>query len=533
MSSESAVEVDRGEGMVLVVDDDSSTRALFETVLARAGFVVHTAADGEQALRVLAQADFDVVLLDSSLPGMSGLEVLAEIRTVAGRATLPVLMVTGRDALRDRVAGLEAGASDYVLKPVEVDELVARVRSQVRHGAAWSDLHADLERRLDAVTLLRRVQRADTPEATARAVCHELVRLDTLHGAAVLVARAGGLAVLDAGGALAHWAEPGWRLEPETARAVLARLPTGPWLQSGEGERRGAANAEDLPVPGAVAVAPLEGSGGTVGALVLVARPDRHRSAHLLSAAIDLSVAVSSLVVPELAQSEALDTTRRRVRDIVHGHGFVSVYQPIVRLGDGRVLGYEALTRWVDGSAPGDRFAEAARLGIAGEVERETLRTALADARFGDDLWLSVNVSVSCFVERHLHEVLVGAHRPLVVELTEHEPIDDEHAVRAALSAIPGATLAVDDAGAGYASLQRVLSLRPGFVKLDLAWARGIDADVARQALVAGLVRFSEECGSRLIAEGVETEAEHDTLLHLGVELGQGYLYGRPGPLPV
>ncbi len=91
--------------------------------------------------------------------------------------------------------------------------------------------------------------------------------------------------------------------------------------------------------------------------------------------------------------------------------------------------------------------------------------------------------------------------------------------------------LAVDDAGAGFASLRHILELDPAFVKLDISLIRGIDRDPAKQALVAGMRHFTRTTKRRLIAEGVETEAEARTLAELDVRLVQGYLFGRPAPL--
>jgi EAL domain-containing protein (putative c-di-GMP-specific phosphodiesterase class I) len=95
-----------------------------------------------------------------------------------------------------------------------------------------------------------------------------------------------------------------------------------------------------------------------------------------------------------------------------------------------------------------------------------------------------------------------------------------------------GVEIAVDDAGAGFASLRHVIELRPDYVKLDITLIRGVGDDDARRALVAGMVHFAAETGCLLVAEGIETEAELEALRQLGVGLGQGYLLGRPGPLP-
>jgi len=101
------------------------------------------------------------------------------------------------------------------------------------------------------------------------------------------------------------------------------------------------------------------------------------------------------------------------------------------------------------------------------------------------------------------------------------------------MAALPRSVcLAVDDAGAGFASFRHILELRPTFVKLDRSLISRIDGDPAKKALVAGMRQFARSTGCRLIAEGVETDAERAALLRLGIRLAQGYLLGRPGPLP-
>jgi len=118
-----------------------------------------------------------------------------------------------------------------------------------------------------------------------------------------------------------------------------------------------------------------------------------------------------------------------------------------------------------------------------------------------------------------------------VLEVTEREPIDDYGAFRKASAALGDRVdWAVDDAGAGYASLRHIIELRPRYVKLDRGLVSGINADPIRQALVAGMLHFSSSMGVELIAEGVETEAERLTLHELGVPLGQGFLFARPAP---
>jgi EAL domain-containing protein (putative c-di-GMP-specific phosphodiesterase class I) len=112
--------------------------------------------------------------------------------------------------------------------------------------------------------------------------------------------------------------------------------------------------------------------------------------------------------------------------------------------------------------------------------------------------------------------------------VTEHTAIDDYPALRTALRECGPVKISVDDAGAGFASLRHILELEPDVVKLDIGLISGIDRDLARQALVAGLSHYAADTGTLLIAEGVETAAEGDTVRRLGVHYGQGYHFGRP-----
>jgi EAL domain-containing protein (putative c-di-GMP-specific phosphodiesterase class I) len=143
---------------------------------------------------------------------------------------------------------------------------------------------------------------------------------------------------------------------------------------------------------------------------------------------------------------------------------------------------------------------------------------------------LTLNVSPSFVLDNGtLNELLRQAARPVVLELTEREAIDDYTAVRKAIGGLDVTVeWAVDDAGAGYASLRHIIELRPSYVKLDRGLVTGINADPIRQALVAGMLHFASSIGVEIIAEGVETEAERLTLQGLGVTLGQGFLFARP-----
>jgi two-component system response regulator MprA len=136
---------------VLVVDDDAAIRRMLERTLAAEGYAVECAADGGTALAAVERSVPDLVLLDVAMPDLDGVAVCRRLRTKG--LALPILLLTARDAVDERVAGLDAGADDYLVKPFATEELLARVRALLRRGhepaevLALGDLVLDVESR--------------------------------------------------------------------------------------------------------------------------------------------------------------------------------------------------------------------------------------------------------------------------------------------------------------------------------------------------------------------------------------------------
>lgn len=238
-------------------------------------------------------------------------------------------------------------------------------------------------------------------------------------------------------------------------------------------------------------------------------------------------------------QAEQRQARVEEVRAALRPGAIRPVFQPIVDLGTGHAVGFEALSRFdLEPHQPPDAwFRAAAEVGLLEELEIAAIR--VATARFGDlprGTYLSLNLSPSSILADGLASTLVGiAPEWIVLEITEHAAVPDYDALRTALAPIRlrGGRLAVDDAGAGFASLRHILRLEPSIIKLDLSITRDVDTDRARRALAAALVSFAKEMGMTLIAEGIETFAELEALRVLGVRHGQGYFLGRPAPDPV
>lgn len=238
-------------------------------------------------------------------------------------------------------------------------------------------------------------------------------------------------------------------------------------------------------------------------------------------------------IVPIRFREQAKD----RIETILAGKTFDLVYQPIYHVTENRTVGFEVLSRFPPEvyRSPDACFKEAALIGLGEEVEMLVIEKAVASLdQFPEDIYLTLNSSpdhiISGAVERAIGEVAPGR---VMVEVTEHAYIPDYMALRDSLRSMKekGIGFAVDDAGAGYSSFNHILELKPDVIKLDMRLTRHINKDTRRRALAAGLIGFARASGSRIVAEGVETIKELNTLRDLGVNKVQGYYIGRPTDL--
>ena len=227
---------------------------------------------------------------------------------------------------------------------------------------------------------------------------------------------------------------------------------------------------------------------------------------------------------------------RGRVQEMLERRDFRIVLQPIFGLTAGELIGVEALTRFGQGKGPPPDvwLADAHAVGLGVELELALLQAALALLELlPEGTLMAVNAGPEALACERVAEALAGVDASrVVVELTEHVQVADYPQLAAALGRLreTGVRLAIDDAGAGFASLMHILQLAPDFIKLDRQLISGIDLDPGRRSLLSSLMRFGEETGATLIAEGVETAAELSALYRLGIRHAQGFYLARPVP---
>ena len=253
--------------------------------------------------------------------------------------------------------------------------------------------------------------------------------------------------------------------------------------------------------------------------------------------AVGVASAMLEHVQDRRGASRSSQLQRERVERAIDDRAFTMVFQPIFDLDGGAIVGMEALARFsaLPQRTPDVWTAEAEAAGLLMDLELALAEAALDELEsLPPDAYLALNFSPQTAVSDRLRDLLERADPSrIVVEVTEHAPVADYDELREALSGLRerGVRLAIDDAGAGFASLRHIVRLDPDLIKLDITLTRQIETDPVRQALAVALVSFAEQIGATVVAEGVETELQLEALREAGIRHAQGFLLGRPGPL--
>ncbi|HEY8800987.1 MAG TPA: EAL domain-containing protein [Candidatus Limnocylindrales bacterium] len=457
--------------------------------------------------------------------------------TVGGRITVarsvPCVQKDGTVRLAD-IRGSQAVVDGVVCNIAFFTDVTAL-------RAAESSLAREFRERACVAAALARLQPRASAEETAAEICDELLGLPGIDAAMICnfldPERAVPLAVSGPDGLPMA---PGRPLPAARAKYLYDRAAQGPWAEAWRPRPADGRYGHTMVELGfrAVAYAPIRNGDSLLGVVAVGTRDEayvRHLIDHL-PAVGEFAATARVLISGQLERGHRDELVRERVRRALAKGGLGPVFQPIVALGSGTAIGYEALTRFADGTPPDRMIAEAHTVDLGLELEVACLAAALEAAEaLPQDAWLSLNVSPGLILHSgKLRGLLAGRSRRFVLEVTEHAEIDDYAAVRRALAEFePTVSLAVDDAGAGFASLRHVVELAPRFLKLDVTLVRHVDRDLTRQAMIAGLSHFAARADCEVIAEGIEDPVELEMLRELGVSFGQGYLLGRPEPLRV
>ena len=247
---------------------------------------------------------------------------------------------------------------------------------------------------------------------------------------------------------------------------------------------------------------------------------------------------VTDEVLAEATDIVQSEEQRARILAVMSEDRIRAVFQPIVNLANLEVGGYEALSRFDAAPVmPPDLWFDAAHAaGLGPQLEIYAIHKAISHSyQLPTTAFLSVNASPQTLLTDEFSQLMAGLHgASLVVEVTEHAVVTDYEPLQQAIGNLRkhGVRLAIDDAGAGFASLKHIVRLLPEFIKLDMFLVHDIHRDPVKRAVAAGMLGVASQIGGKVIAEGVESAEDLRVLIELGVEWAQGFYLGRPGPIP-
>ena len=547
--------------VAIIADDEDLGRLLLAETAVASGLTALSFDNGSAALEAALSREVAIVLLDVDMPGMDGYTVCRRLRADARFATVPIVMVTGHE---DSVAisrAFEAGATDFISKPVNWALLPRRLAYILRNAAA-----AERIERLayfDTLTELPNRQRCiDTAERlfadaarTRQQVAVIYLDLNSFKrvndtfghsvGDAVLKNVSGKLARVLAPFQAAHGAVSVARFGGDEfvvlvgeaqARSVALEIATACSTMLNEPVAHDGLEFYSAPSIG-VAVYPDDGPD--------VATVLKHADTAMYQAKAGAS---GSIVMYTAAMSAKLRNwldLEGRLRRALLDDQLQLHYQPKFRLDDNRLVGVEALMRWCDpeyGDIPPTRFIEIAEdSGLIIDLGGWVIRAVCRQLRAWQDLGLAVPVAINVSAKELLHAdparaieveaAAAGVPASLIeVEITESLLVKDSARVRGALERLRqlGCRIALDDFGTGYSSLAYVTRFPPDRIKIDKAFVHNLDRSESDAAIANAILSLADSLKVTVTAEGIERPAQLEWLRRRGCHEAQGFLLSRP-----
>ena len=527
---------------ILVIDDDPELTLTLGAILEAEGYDVLLSNSGERGLELAYTRRPHLVLLDVAMPVMDGYAVCRELQ-FGYTKDIPVVFLTAKTGLADMMEANRSGASAYVTKPFRTQHLLQTVRDVLRDASAYYDEITGLPTLAHVQLEVQRTMDEHSHLGILYVTVDSVQALEQSQGFEVVdeMYRAIGRRLHEARGHIIR----------NQDFVSVSSLGNGFLVILSPARGKGFVGDDDLEV---VRLRLKERLLGDI---------EQDLEASLL-AQVDLRVGCARLTQsPKVRFKRALmaaideathgiererDEVRHRLSlefgRVVDAEEISCVYQPIVGLHGFGVFGYELLAR-------GPRQSELYRPDALFEVARAEARVPELDRicrmmaaraaatlppnclRFinAEPLNLFFHPDSDIFVREFVEATPAALRAQTVVEITENAVIDDFAHMREVVRRLRGSgfRIAIDDAGAGYAGLQTMVEIEPDFIKLDMSLTRGIESSIVKQKLVGTLRDFCRQAFITLVAEGIETRAQLDALVALGIDYGQGFLFAHPG----
>jgi diguanylate cyclase (GGDEF)-like protein len=550
---------------VLIADDDEINLLLLRETLEGAGFEVVAASDGAEALNLAALDRFDAALLDVQMPNVDGHEVCRRLRAAEATRHLPIVMITGRDDPASIEKTYEAGATDFIAKPVNWTLIPHRLvyilrnadRDRRMRELAYFDPGTGLPNRQACIDAAAEALRR-APESPARSGV-ALLQIEVAGvrrvaetfgnemGDQVMLAIARHLPAK-----LTAQVHSAFQLEvARTAAEEFTVLVVGPevgqlareiseWLLRWfEDPIRVTENEFFLRPTIGVAIYPEHGADAET--LLMHAAMARYHA--------QTGGATEQVVYAESMSNRARERMRLDVelRRAIRDEQLMLYFQPKVRASDGSLAGVEALLRWFHPDlgeiSPGRFIPIAEESGLILDIDAWTMRTACRQLsnweRGGFTTTMAVNVSGKHFlygdpaqvVEREIASSRVQPGK-LIVEITESVLLRDAARVRRGLNAVRelGCRVAVDDFGTGYSSLAYLRGFPVDMLKVDRVFVQRVHSDPVDAAICMAVLTLARSLGLGVTAEGVELEDQLRWLREHGCDEIQGFLIAKALP---
>ncbi len=543
--------------LVLVVDDDRSTRSALRHTLARDGFRVEEAENGAHALLLLKRIQPDVILMDALMPVMDGFTTCARLQELPNGHAIPVLMITALDDNLSVERAFAAGASDYIPKPIHFAVLSQRVRrivdanrteQRIRH-LAYNDPLTDLPNRALFFRQLERcIEQARQNGEVAAVLFLDLDRFKNVNdtfgheaGDRLLAAVAQRIrrsvrnvdCVARLGGdeftvVLADMPSPD---TAATAAQNICRSLSTPFKIDGH----------DIFVSTSIGISLYPHDGIDAGTLLKHADTAMYRAKKSRTGFKFFEAAM------EFAVSEHM-RLESDLREALNRQELEVYYQPQARLDNGQVIGMEALLRWhhpIRGPiSPAEFIPVAEETGLINPIGEWVLRTACAQLQSWiksgmPAMRMAVNLSVRQLLQGNfsttVEQVLADtglAPQLLELEITESTLMENAQDTLQALQRLRSldVRLSIDDFGTGYSSLAYLKRFPVNTIKIDQSFVRDVPQDADDAAIIKGIIALAHSLRLEVVAEGVETEAQLRFLRDQSCDLMQGYLLSKPVP---
>ncbi|MFW6284328.1 MAG: putative bifunctional diguanylate cyclase/phosphodiesterase, partial [Desulfosalsimonas sp.] len=545
--------MEKSEEAILVAEDVRSSRRALVSMLQKQGFSsIYEAQNGQQAVDMLRSQSIDLVLLDIMMPEVDGFAVLKAMKADVGLRLVPVIMITAIDDMDSAVKCIEMGAEDYLIKPFNPVMLRARITASLEKKRL-REIEKEYLRMYDSATGLPN-RRYFTQRLTEQ--LHRSQRHPSLF--AVLAVRIGKYpAIFETLGR-----KTGDRYIFERAGQLKKILPDDAVIAR-TGEQTFGVILFDLPSPAAGNAAAKNISETLASPVYLEAReftgniqvgvayndPPYSNAETMLRDAGLAAGQVDTLGGFKIFDDTIHQAAIRRLelepalRQALENNQLIMHYQPIVSLQDGGIKGYEALVRWQHpekGIIMPDEFIRIAEetgliIPLGSWVIHEVCRQAACWQNQGcrdSRLTISVNVSARQFTEPAFLSVVQSALQKsgiqsscISLELTESALIENSQQVTEVLDELRRIKVrtSLDDFGTGYCSLNYLHQYPFDTLKIDQCFVRHIDSSSRNQAIVSSTIELAHRLGMQVVAEGIETEAEMETLKQLNCEYGQGW----------